>query len=156
MSEPMTPPPPSPPAAPPPPPAAPPPAGFHPARDVQGPAIGLLLVGGLGAAFSLLFILQRMLGMAFLSPRSFGGASDYADYVFGAGFVFWIFVLVLSGFVLWGGWQMKSMRQWTLAVAASVVTMLPCLGPCCGLGLPIGVWALVVLLKPEVKNAFTA
>ena len=149
MSEPMTPPPP-PPAAPP-----PPPAGPYPARDVQGPAIGLLLVGGLGAAFSLLFILQRLLGMAFLDSGDFGGASDYADYVFGAGLVFWIFVLALSGFVLWGGWQMKSMRQWTLAVVASVVTMLPCLGPCCGLGLPVGIWALVVLLKPEVKAAFT-
>jgi hypothetical protein len=34
--------------------------------------------------------------------------------------------------------------------------MIPCISPCCLLGLPIGIWALVVLLKPEVKAAFTA
>jgi hypothetical protein len=26
--------------------------------------------------------------------------------------------------------------------------------PCCFIGLPIGIWALIVLAKPEVKAAF--
>jgi hypothetical protein len=30
----------------------------------------------------------------------------------------------------------------------------PCISPCCLVGLPIGIWALVVLNKPEVKSSF--
>ena len=32
--------------------------------------------------------------------------------------------------------------------------MVPCISPCCLVGLPIGIWALVVLNKPEVKGSF--
>jgi hypothetical protein len=39
-------------------------------------------------------------------------------------------------------------------MAASIIAMIPCVSPCCLLGLPIGIWALVVLMKPEVKSAF--
>jgi hypothetical protein len=41
-------------------------------------------------------------------------------------------------------------------VVTSIVAMVPCLGPCCIVGIPIGIWALVVLMKPEVKAAFTS
>jgi hypothetical protein len=38
-------------------------------------------------------------------------------------------------------------------MVASVVAMLPC-QCCCLFGLPFGIWALVVLNKPEVKSHF--
>lgn len=37
---------------------------------------------------------------------------------------------------------------------AAILAMIPCVSPCCLLGLPLGIWALIVLLKPEVKAAF--
>jgi hypothetical protein len=49
--------------------------------------------------------------------------------------------------------KMKALEQWTMAIVASVVAMIPC-SCACILGLPIGIWSLVVLLKPEVKAAF--
>ena len=39
---------------------------------------------------------------------------------------------------------------------ATIIAMVPCISPCCLVGLPIGIWALVVLMKPEVKAAFRA
>jgi hypothetical protein len=33
--------------------------------------------------------------------------------------------------------------------------MLPCGSCCCIITMPIGIWALVTLMKPEIKNAFT-
>jgi hypothetical protein len=39
-------------------------------------------------------------------------------------------------------------------MTASVIAMIPCISPCCIVGLPIGIWAMVVLSKPEVKSAF--
>jgi hypothetical protein len=38
-------------------------------------------------------------------------------------------------------------------MVASIFAMLPC-NPCCLLGLPIGIWALVVLSNEDVKDAF--
>jgi hypothetical protein len=32
--------------------------------------------------------------------------------------------------------------------------MIPCTGPCCIVSLPLGIWALVVLMSPDVKAAF--
>ena len=64
-------------------------------------------------------------------------------------------IAVLAGvFILYGGLQMKKMQNYSLAMGASIVAMIPCISPCCLVGLPIGIWALVVLNKPEVKSAF--
>jgi len=67
--------------------------------------------------------------------------------------VFWI---LTSGFVLLGGIKMLQRRSFGLSMAASIVAMVPCVMPgvCCCLGLPIGIWSLVVLNKPEVKSSF--
>jgi hypothetical protein len=50
---------------------------------------------------------------------------------------------------------MQSLRSYGFAFAAAILAMIPCLTPCCVLGLPFGIWALVVLNKPEVKSQFT-
>jgi hypothetical protein len=49
---------------------------------------------------------------------------------------------------------MKNLTRHGLALAAAIVAMVPCVSPCCWLGLPIGIWAVVVLSKPEVKSHF--
>ena len=38
-------------------------------------------------------------------------------------------------------------------MAGAIVAMLPCSG-CCLLGLPIGIWAIIVLIDSDVKRAF--
>lgn len=55
-----------------------------------------------------------------------------------------------------GGLKMKSLENYGLSMAAAIVSFIPCVSPCCLLGLPIGIWALVVLNRPEVKAAFTS
>ena len=63
-------------------------------------------------------------------------------------------ILAMNGFVLFGAIKMLKLSSHGLAVATAVVAMLPCLGCCCLLGLPFGIWALVVLNKPEVRSQF--
>ncbi len=63
-------------------------------------------------------------------------------------------MIVTSSFVLYGGWQMHKLRSRTMAQVAAVLSVIPCIAPCyCG-GLPFGIWALVVLGKPEVRDGF--
>jgi hypothetical protein len=50
---------------------------------------------------------------------------------------------------------MKKLKNWNLAMAGSILAMIPCISPCCIMGLPIGIWAVIVLMKPEIKSAFS-
>ncbi|MBL8862517.1 MAG: hypothetical protein JNK02_10965 [Planctomycetes bacterium] len=63
--------------------------------------------------------------------------------------------LAMALFVLFAGVQMLRGRMWGLAVAGSIVAMVPC-WCCCLLGIPAGIWSLVVLNDKDVKSAFAA
>jgi len=63
--------------------------------------------------------------------------------------------LVLSVLILIGAIKMHSLRSYEFSMTAAIVAMLPCVTPCCLIGLPFGIWALVVLSKPEVKSHFS-
>ncbi len=128
-----------------------------PAQQVQGPAIALMVVAGLGILGQILGLLSRFIftGAAMLPNMDNNeAAARYARLMMGGvGIVIGVVGLVVYGFVLWAAMQMKMLRKWNLSVAASVAAMLPCTC-CCIFGLPIGIWSLVVLMKPEVKSAF--
>ncbi|MHC4084530.1 MAG: serine/threonine-protein kinase [Planctomycetota bacterium] len=61
--------------------------------------------------------------------------------------------ILTGGLIIAGAWHMLSLRNYGLAVAGSIVAMLP-LGLDFLIGFPFGIWALVVLTKSEVKTAF--
>jgi hypothetical protein len=62
--------------------------------------------------------------------------------------------LAISVFVLFGAIKMQKLTGYGFAFATAIVALIPCFSPCCVLGLPIGIWALVMLNKPEVKSQF--
>lgn len=132
---------------------------------VKGPAIGLLIVGILGVVFGVLGLLNSLLGLglgaAQLQQMQEQGQQvpEWAKYFMGggAGAVQIISNLVGIGcsvLVAVGGMKMQKLQSKGLCTAASVIAMIPCLSPCCCVGLPIGIWALIVLNKPEVRTAF--
>ena len=71
-----------------------------------------------------------------------------ASGLFGA-----IFGLCLGGVILFGAMKMNKLQNYGMAMAGTIAAMLPCT-LCCIIGLPLGIWSLVVLMKPEVKAAF--
>jgi len=48
------------------------------------------------------------------------------------------------------------MRSYEFAFVAAIMVMIPCVTPscCCLLGLPFGIWALMVLRKPGIRGCF--
>jgi len=62
-------------------------------------------------------------------------------------------VVVLIGLI--GSIRMLQMKTYGLAMVAAILTLIPCVGPCCCLGLPIGIWSLVVLSNAHVRQQFT-
>lgn len=121
-----------------------------PAGRVSAPAIGLMAAGGLNAVSTLVWmLLLGIFGLAIL------GDADAREALPGIGV--WmaasVVSLVLSAVMIYAGLQMRKLQSWTLCMAGAVVAMAPC-APCCILGLPMGIWALIVLLDDEVKQAF--
>jgi len=61
---------------------------------------------------------------------------------------------VVALIIIVGGIRMRSLQSYGLAVTGSILAMIPCLSPCCILGLPFGIWSLAVLMSQDVKSAF--
>jgi hypothetical protein len=62
--------------------------------------------------------------------------------------------IILSIVVLIGAIKMKGLENYGFAMAASIIALIPCVSPCCLLGIPFGIWSLVVLSDPIVKSSF--
>jgi predicted Ser/Thr protein kinase len=67
--------------------------------------------------------------------------------------ILYLLNFAFSATLIIGGWRMRQAKSYGLSIVASVVALLPCtLGWI--VGLPIGIWALFVLLDPQVKAGF--
>jgi hypothetical protein len=135
--------------------------GQNPSDMVKGPGLGLLIVGIIGVCLGLFGLLSSTLGIgaAQLEQAQSQGQQlpEWSKYFMGGGILHFVLNgvgIASSAFVAYGGLQMQKLQTRTLCMVAATAAMIPCLSPCCPLGLPIGIWALVVLNKPEVRAAF--
>lgn len=55
-----------------------------------------------------------------------------------------------------GAISMLRLKSYRSAYSAAILSILPLCSPCFVLGIPFGIWALVVLYRPGVKQRFTA
>lgn len=124
-------------------------------EQVQMPGTLLVVFGGLGAALQLLSLLLNVLGVGLGAMGQSDAGGQFANLFSGAmGIVMGIFGLLVAGLWIVGGLKMKDLSSYGLAMAAAVTAVVPCFTTCCCLNIPVGIWALVVLMKPEVKAAF--
>ena len=65
-----------------------------------------------------------------------------------------IFGLAISALIYIGAAKMQSLRSYEFGFTAAILAMVPCLTPCCLLGLPFGIWAVVALSKAGMKSQF--
>jgi hypothetical protein len=69
---------------------------------------------------------------------------------------YYLLVGLLSAITLLGGVKLMTLSSPGLVKSGAVFSFLPCVSGCCLLGLIFGIWALVVMNKPEVKAGFAA
>jgi hypothetical protein len=62
--------------------------------------------------------------------------------------------MVMSALIFAGASKMQLLKNYEFAFVASILALVPCMTPCCFLGLPFGIWALVLISKPEIKSEF--
>ena len=121
---------------------------------VNGPAIFMMVLSGISIPFVLLGLVLSILGgsAGFLDNLP----SDTREELMlqgGAGIVQYSLSLIANIFILIGAIKMKNCQSYGLAMTAGILSILFQCGCCC-LGLGAGIWALVILSKPEVKAAF--
>ena len=124
-------------------------------QQVAGPATGLLITAIVGSFFVFIGLLINLLGVSLGTMMAESTEEQFAQWISGGlGVTTSVIALLVAGFLVYASLEMRKLSQWGLAVGASVVAMLPCFSPCCLIGLPVGIWCLVVLTKPEIKAAF--
>ena len=119
------------------------------------------VVAGLAAVFALIFVFHIVMGIAMLNgtlPMSSNGQPSSAQEQQFAG---WLFIimgsgvvslgLVMAGFIAYAGRCLKQRRRYLLCL---VMAGLSCLFT--PFGTVLGVFTLIVLLRPQVKAAFEA
>ena len=109
-------------------------------RQVKGPAIGLITTAILNwVAIPLLLLISVFIVNVAPAPP------------------LWVLLippsaLVLSSVMLVAGLKMKRLQAYGLAIVGSIVAILVTPGNL--IGLPVGIWALVVLCQRQVREAF--
>src|SRR5260370_4118569 len=128
------------------------------AAAVAAPAICFMVLGGLNIAWLILDIVLRFLDLSLLAATGAGqaGPGNDPEEMVGnvVGGLFSVFGILLAVAMIFGGYKMKRLENYGLAMAVTILAILPCWN-CCLLGLPLGIWSLIVLNRPEVKAAFT-
>jgi prolipoprotein diacylglyceryltransferase len=126
---------------------------------VSGPAVGLIVTAILGFVVQASSIAFRSFSTAtnpFINGNAPPGFNPEALRFFTGpmSIVFGLIGVAVGVVILIGALKMKKLESREWAMTSSILAMIPCISPCCIVGLPIGIWALVVLSKPELKNAF--
>ena len=118
---------------------------------VLPPAICLMVTGLIGAGINLFQFLIPLIDPEMLQGNNpFGGADapPWLSAVFGL-----IFTLLALG-TMAGAAAMMAKKYYGLAMTGTIFAMINIGNCCCVLGLPFGIWALVILCRPDVKDAY--
>jgi hypothetical protein len=124
-------------------------------RKVAAPAICLMIVGILTLLLSIANVVMYFAGG---EPEKTG--NEMVDRIFEgshkpSALVFNVVQLICGGVMIMAGLKMKNLQSHKTAMTASVFAMIPCTAACCCIvGLPVGIWCLIVLNQPDVKAAF--
>lgn len=130
---------------------------------VQGAATGLTVTGILCLVAVALGLASTVLRAAGVIPTGFGNVPPemrgFMEMMNKFGLVGGIIQAAIGAaiglMVLMAGGKLKRLENHGFVLAASILAMIPCISPCCIVGLPIGIWVLVTINKPEVKPFFS-
>jgi len=123
---------------------------------IAAPANALLAVGIINIILHAgILLLYSVVLVETLGANARNG-QDLASLVLGCGmFIAASLVgLLMDVVLLIGARKMKRLDGYLFAVIASIIAMIPCISPCCFLGIPFGIWALLTLNDSSIKLAF--
>lgn len=123
---------------------------------LQLPAIGLIIVGALNALSGLVLILGRLVSIVKGRDPVITDEDRRLGYMVASVFfpIVSLISIAVSPIIIFGGVQMLGARRYSIALWAAILALIPLTSVCCIPGIPIGIWALIVLRHPEVRARF--
>lgn len=133
-----------------------PPPNVNAAEKLNLPSLFLMIFSGIWIA---LLVLSLVANLVFggLGAAGAGNGAEAGGVIvqMALGVVGNVIGLVLQGVVMFGAMKMRNLENYGMSMAAAIIACIPCCGsPCYVLGIPFGIWALVVLNDAQVKAAF--
>jgi predicted Ser/Thr protein kinase len=115
------------------------------------PAVGLLVAGGINSLAAVGLVIPAIFS---LLARGFSGQLVRFDFLPGAAQgVIVVATVAYAVFVVLGGWNLMQLRSRRLALWGSVLALFP-FSAGSVVGLPMGIWAIIVMRSEQVKSAF--
>ena len=131
---------------------------------VRGPALALqitTILGVVGIVFGLAINIMTLIGIQLPVSRFEGqhGLEPEMEHFInslsgGVGLVQNLIGLAVAVVIFKGVAKMQRLENFQFAMTTCILAIVPCVSPCCLLGLPFGIWALTVINRPEVKRNF--
>jgi hypothetical protein len=117
------------------------------ARALFLPAIFLLVV-------SVFWALYMVMALAMiLSPQGLFRDEGH-EFIWVSSLVSYCIIFLASLVSIAAAIAMLRMQPKWLAWTGAILALVPMFGPCMGLTIPLGIWALVILRRPEVNASF--
>jgi len=132
-------------------------------QKVKVPALALKIVAGLNFALAVWDLIK----LVFLPVSVDQIVTDYPQLkdpaimkilhlIYGPlGIAEAVFGMVISALIFAGASKMQSLKNYEFAFVAAVLSLVPCMTPCCVLALPFGIWALVVMNHKNINSEFS-
>ena len=122
---------------------------------VQVPAVGMMVAAGIDALFAVALATLGALDISMVDSWMRHGERYAAVTEGGALIVICVAGLTIDAIIAVGAFKMMKLESYGFAVAAAILSIIPCLSsPCFVLGVPFGIWALFVLMDADVKAGF--
>jgi hypothetical protein len=118
---------------------------------VAGPAIALLVVGIIDLVLYSIILAIGFLGMASQMNRRGGDAMIVG---MACGCLLHAIRLAYQIVIIAGAQKMKRLESYGFSMAVCIMAVIPLLSPLLIVGIPFGIWGLVVINQPDVKDAF--
>jgi hypothetical protein len=126
-------------------------------EKLKAPAIGLIITGSINIILGIIVILSALFGTASGSlNRGFSGNEEKIGYFIGffGPSLIGVLSVIFAPLIIFGGIRMLKGKSRNLAICAAILATIP-LSSCCFIaGSIFGIWALVILIKPDVKAFF--
>lgn len=134
---------------------SPPPPNQPSTGKILAPGIALIVVGAIGLIASVFNVIFALVVEPQVDPNApefvrqmQAGAAGPMTAVIQAVCVF------MNLFIIFGGVQMGRVSMWGVALGASIVAMVNFGTCCCVVGIPIGIWSIVILTQEDVRQLF--
>lgn len=129
-------------------------------HKLKAPGISLIVVGATGGLLMIILLGLSWLGAAMqpelATPPAEMPQAEKSGYVLGyyGALVAPVFNILPQAFVVFAGISMLRRSSLGMARFGSILAVIPCLSPYCLLGIPFGLWSLVVLSDPDIAAGF--